>query len=453
VSDSRNAPWSSESEQSVLGALLLDNGAIDRIAELKAEAFFDGANRRIFVAILSLLNTGKPADVITVFERLQATGELADAGGLPYLNALAQSVPSAANIVRYAGLVMERAKARALMAAGASAVEAAADQATPIDERIERVSAELMRLLEQGAQRSATPLAELLVRHTEIIEARANDRIRVTPTGLIDLDNMLNGGIRPGNLVILGARPSMGKTALALTMAMHMAGGAGVGFLSMEMSEEELGDRGVALLGHLDLSDVQRPPQGGEFWERLVEATEMAAGKKLYVDDQGGLTLAQVRAKARAMKRKHNIGVLMVDYLQLMSGTDPKLNRTYQLEEITRGLKTLGKELDIVVVALAQVKRTVDGMPGLADLKDSGAIEQDADVVAFIHRPIQTKPDLGPDFENYAQMFVAKNRQGRTGLLDLAYVGRETRFSSWSGPAPTATPNTMTKRKALAEAF
>jgi len=143
----------------------------------------------------------------------------------------------------------------------------------------------------------------------------------------------------------------------------------------------------------------------------------------------------------------------MVDYLQLMSGTDPKLNRTYQLEEITRGLKTLGKELDIVVVALAQVKRTVDGMPGLADLKDSGAIEQDADVVAFIHRPIQTKPDLGPDFENYAQMFVAKNRQGRTGLLDLAYVGRETRFSSWSGPAPTATPNTMTKRKALAEAF
>ena len=439
MSESR-IPWSREAEQSVLGGLMIDNAAIDLIPELAPSDFFDGAHRRIFGALQGLLRGGTPADVVTVFERIQASGEDDDAGGLSYLNALSQCVPSASNIQRYAAIVMDRAKARALLAAGSDAMAAAQDHSAPVDERIERVASGLMKLLEQTARDDVTPLGELLVRHTELIEARAAGQIRVVPTGLVDLDDLLGGGPRPGNLVILGGRPSMGKTAAALTIAMHMAGSLGVGFLSMEMSKEELGDRSTALLGRIDLADVQRPPKSGPaadmFWGKLVDAAELAASKKLYVDDQGALTLAQVRAKARAMKRKFGIGVLVIDYLQLMTGTDPKAMRTYQLEDITRGLKALAKELGIVVLVLAQVKRTVDGMPGLSDLKDSGAIEQDADVVVFIHRPIVNKPDLPDEFRHYAQAFLAKNRQGPTGLINLAYVGKETRFGAWSGPPP-----------------
>lgn len=433
-------PWSREAEQSVLGALMMDNGAIDRIPDLRAEQFFDGGHRIIFKVISGLLAANKPVDAITVFERVQASGELDAVGGLPYLNALSQAVPGTGNIERYAAIVADRSKSRALLAAGSEAMAAAQDHETPVDERIERVASGLMRLLEETDDEDATPLAEMLVRHTERIEERDSGSVRVTPTGLIDVDELLGGGGRPGNLIILAGRPGMGKTALALTIAMHMAGIDGVGFLSMEMSKEELSDRGVAMLGRIDLADVQRPPKGAagdQFWSKLVEATEAAAGKRLFVDDRGGLTLAMVRAKARKLRRKHKIGVLVIDYLQLMSGTDPKAMRTYQLEEITRGLKALAKELGILVIALAQVKRTVDGLPGLSDLKDSGAIEQDADIVGFIHRPIAADPELPEDeWGLYAQLFIAKNRQGRQGIVSLAYVGRETRFGSWSGPTP-----------------
>lgn len=448
------SPWSREAEQSVLGALMLDNAAIDRVPDLRADHFFDSGHRIVFGAISGLLAANKPVDVITVFERAQATGELEAVGGLPYLNALCQGVPGAGNIERYAAIVIDRSKARALLAAGSEAMEAAQDHSTPVDERIERVASGLTKLLEQTSRDDVTSLSELMIRHTQLLEDRDAGKILVIPTGLADLDDLLSGGFERGDLVILGARPGMGKTALALTVAMHVAGSDGVGVLSMEMSKPQLGDRAIALLGRIDLSDVKRPPKGAaaeQFWGRVVEATELAASKKLYVDDQPALTLAQLRSKARSLKRKHNIAVLVVDYLQLMSGTDPKAMRTYQLEEITRGLKALAKELDIAVIALAQVKRTVDGMPSMSDLKDSGAIEQDADVIGFIHRPIAADPELPEDqWGLYAQLFLAKNRQGPQGLVSLSYIGRETRFSGWHGPAPqkkTSRGNSYSKAK------
>ncbi len=427
---------SNEAEQSVLGGLLLDNGAFDRVGDtLRPEHFFVEQHRRIWTAIARQIAANRPADVLTVYEELRANG---DADCLAYINSLAGSVMSSSNIHRYAAIVVDRFKARELMAVGARAVEIAQDASTPIDVRIDQMQAEIGKLSEQVSLRDAASLDEVMVRGIDRLQSRAEGNIRVFPTGIADLDSMLGGGIRPGNVAVIAARPSMGKTALALTIALSMAKDFGVGFLSMEMSEEELGDRVFSGLGHVDLGDVQRPDKAGDvFWERVSEAAEAAARRNLLIDDQGALTLYQVCAKARRMKRRRGMDVLVVDYLQLMSGTDPKASRTYQLEEIMRGLKSLAKSMGIGVLALAQVNRKVEGgMPGLADLKDSGSIEQDADIVTFIHRPIQADPTLGVEWKNFATLRTAKNRQGRTGDINLSYVGNETRFAGWFGEVP-----------------
>ncbi len=427
-----------EAEQSVLGGLLLHNAALDRISSLRPDHFSRQEHRAIFGELQAQISAGRTADVITIFERLQAAGLDDKVGGLMYLNSLVQSVPGASNIGRYAAIVIERSKARALRDVGARAVGIAQDASTPVDQRIERMAAELATLMQATASREPVALAHALAGHMGVLEARYEGRVRVIPTGLAAVDGLFGGGLRPGNLVIFGARPSMGKTAMGLTIALHMAKTTPIGFLSMEMSAEELNDRTLACLGRVDLADVQRPAEAkGDFWDRVTEAAQSASDLSLFVDDQGGLNLAQVRMKVRSLKRQHGVGVVVVDYLQLMQSRDDTQHRAYALEEICRGLKALAKELDIVVIALAQVNRRVgDGLPGLSDLKDSGAIEQDADAVMFIHRPIQLNPTLGKEFAPYARMFVAKNRQGRTGVIPLSYAGAQTRFFDWSGPEP-----------------
>jgi replicative DNA helicase len=234
----------------------------------------------------------------------------------------------------------------------------------------------------------------------------------------------------------------MGKTALAMTIGLNMAADYSVAMLSMEMPHVELNDRMTAMLGRVSLSSVKRPNRGdGLDWGRVVDGMEKAKRLNFYASDQGGLNINQVRSKARNIKRLHGLNVLVVDYIGLMSGTDARQPRAYQLEEISRGLKTLAKELEIAVICLAQVNRKVeeraDSTPSLSDLRDSGAIEQDADVVLFVHRPIQARPDCGSEFLNYAKLSVSKNRNGRCGVLSLFYQGNQTRFDSWSGPAPS----------------
>ena len=431
------ALFSNEAEQSVLGGLLLSNDAFDRVGDtLLGEHFFDEQHRRIYTSIARMLMACKPVDVITVFEDLRAHGH---DDSLAYINALAASVPSAANIRRYATIVVERWKARQLMAVGSRTVEIAQDGSIDIHARVEQVQSEVAKLAEQGAQREAATLDEAMVRAVDRLGERAEGNVNAFSTGMDDLDDMLNGGVRPGNVVVIAARPSMGKTALAMTVALNMSRDRGIGFLSMEMPEEELTDRVFASLGRINLSLVQRPANAPEgFWEKVTEAMELAAMRRLYIDDQGGLNLHQASAKIRNMVRKHKVQVVIVDYLQLMSGTDAKSNRTYQLEEIMRGFKALAKSLGIVIIVLAQVNRKVEnGMPGLSDLKDSGAIEQDADVVMFIHRQIQVEPELGPEWSTFAQLRFAKNRQGRTGDTLMSYLGEQTRFAGWSGQIPT----------------
>jgi replicative DNA helicase len=426
-----------EAERAIIGGLLLNNRLFDLVGDsLRPEHFQLDSHRAIFAELASQLAAGKGCDPITV-----ATA-MGDRVTLAELAELAQYVPSSSNVRRHAELLIERAKSRALHEASSQVAELAADHAQSIDTRVEQAQALLAGLLTDAPRDDWIGAYEGMLEHTELLERRQRGEITAWPTGLESLDDVLEGGLRPGELVIVGARPSMGKTALGLTIAVHMAGIRPVAVLSMEMSHAEVRDRLTAMLGQVTMSAVKRPANGnGLAWDRVVEGVERAKLLQLRISDQGGLNINQVRSKARNAKRMGGLEVLVVDYIGLMAGLDPKANRNAQLGEISRGLKTLAKELQICVLCLAQLNRKAeeraDAMPQMSDLRDSGEIEQDADVILFIKRPIMANPELGPEWQHYARLAVAKNRQGRTGVyLDLTYVGEQTRFTAWSGPAP-----------------
>jgi replicative DNA helicase len=422
-----------EAENSLIGALLLDNGAYDRIGELKAEYFFSEFNRTIFLEIERQISKKQKFDVITIFESLQGEISLQD------LHAIAVYVPSSANIRRYADIVKERYKSRLLMAVSDEINTLALDHTQSINDRIDTAQSQLAKLTEDAPKDEWISAYAGMLEHTLLLEARSEGTITTMPTGLTDLDEYLEGGLSAGELVIVGARPSMGKTALAMTIGLNMATNYSVAMLSMEMSHSEVRDRQTAMLSHVSMSHVKRPHKGLQF-DRVLEGVEKAKALNFYVSDQGGLNINQVRAKARNAKRLHGLDVLIVDYIGLMAGLDPRANRNTQIEEISRGLKTLAKELSMAVICLAQLNRKSeerpDQMPQLSDLRDSGAIEQDADVIVFIKRPIMANPEIGDNFKYYAKASVAKNRQGRCGFLDLSYIGENTRFANWSGAAP-----------------
>ena len=436
MTDTIKKTHSQEAEQSVIGALLLDDRSFDLVSEkLKPEHFFNHDHKLIYTEISRQLLAGKRVDMITIYDGLKGEVDLVT------LNQLAQYVPSAANIKRYAQIVIDRSKSRDLLNVSATITELATEHQTPINDRIEQAQAQLSKLVDETPRDEWVGAYEGMVAHTQTIEDRANGLVKAMSTGLNDIDDFLDGGLRGGGLYILAARPSMGKTAMAMTMGLNMARDYSVGFLSMEMPHTELRDRQTAMLGRVGLSYVARPTRGaGLPWDRVIEGVEKARQLNFYASDQSGLNINQVRSKARNLKRIHGLNVLIVDYLGLMSGLDAKQQRAYQLEEITRGLKTLAKELDIAVICLAQVNRKVeervDQDPHLSDLRDSGAIEQDADVVMFISRPIQAKQSLGAEWNNYARMSIAKNRQGRCGTVNLWYEGEQVRFDEWQGEAP-----------------
>lgn len=425
-----------ESEQAILGGLLTRPGLWDVVVDMLAAGdFYSEQNGRIFAAASSLILSAKDCDAITVFDAMNREVDLV------YLTKLTGYTPSPANMRKHAEIVRERGLSRKLMAAGSSIVDLAQDHSQPIGDRVDQATAELAKLLPDAPRDDWVSAADGMVLHMDVLQDRADGKQAAMPTGLADLDEYLEGGLRPGELVIVGARPSMGKTALGLTIAAAMAEQYTVGLLSMEMSHAEVNDRLTAMLGTVSLSAVKRPRrEGDEFWNRVVDGVERARTLRLHTSDAGGLNINQVRSKARNLKRVHGLNVLVVDYIGLMSGLDGKANRNTQLEEISRGLKTLAKELQICVLCLAQLNRKSeerpDQMPMMSDLRDSGAIEQDADVIVFIKRPIMANPDLGLEWQNYAKLSIAKNRQGRCGYLHLTYTGEQTKFSAWHGQPP-----------------
>lgn len=429
-------PHSTEAEQSVLGGLLIDNNAIDRLGELEESAFFSVAHRLIYRAIRKQSATGKQWDVITVAEMLDAAKKLDEVGGLPYIGSLAANVPSSANIARYADIVREHAMRREIMAAAAELTQLAASKSGDIAVAMDTAQARLLAITEGVKTDEPRSIAAIVGDHLNTIEHRLEGGRKGIPTGLAALDGILNGGWHRGQVVVLAARPSMGKTAKSLHNAICAAqAGYGVLYLSMEMRDAELADRAIAALGRVHLGSVLTGKMKSAEWDGVSAAMGIVQDLPLYILDRSGLTFFQVATFARRHKRKHGLDLLVVDYLQLMAGADGE-KRHAQIEEITRNLKSLAKELDIAVLLLSQLSRKTEESrrPKLSHLRDSGSIEQDADVVLFIHREEVDNPDT--EWKNYADIHVAKNRQGALGRVGATYIGHQVRFENFDGVPP-----------------
>jgi replicative DNA helicase len=442
VAQLRIPPHSIESESSVLGGLLLDNAAWDRVSDLLQENdFYRFEHRMVFAAIGALINLSRPADVITVFEQLSGQGRAEEIGGLAYLNALAQYVPSAGNIRRYAEIVRERAILRKLVSASDEiSTNAFNPKGRPVASILDEAEQKIFNIGEEGArtkqgfQAMDTLVVALLDRVTEMAD-NPND-VTGVPTGFYDLDR-LTAGFQAGDLIVLAARPSMGKTALAINIAEHVALNEGlpVAVFSMEMGAAQLAVRIVGSIGRIDQSHLRTGKLTDEEWPRLTEAIEKLRTISLHIDETAGLTSSELRANARRLSRKcGKLGLIVVDYLQLMSGSSSDgENRATELGEISRGLKMLAKELQCPVMALSQLNRSVetrpDKRPMMSDLRESGAIEQDADIIMFIYRDEYYTKDACKE-PGVAEVIIAKQRNGPTGMVKLAFLKPITKFES-----------------------
>jgi replicative DNA helicase len=442
VAQLRVPPHSIEAESSVLGGLLLDNGAWDRIADLLTERdFYRFEHRMVFGAIGALINGSKPADVITVFEQLQSQSKAEGIGGLSYLNSLAQYVPSAGNIRRYAEIVRERAILRKLVSASDEiATNAFNPNGRPVASILDEAEQKIFNIGEEGARskQGFQAMNSLVVALLDRVQEMADNPNDVTgvPTGFYDLDR-LTAGFQAGDLIVLAARPSMGKTALAINIAEHVALNEGlpVAVFSMEMGAAQLAVRIVGSIGRIDQSHLRTGKLTDEEWPRLTEAIERLRSISLHIDETAGLTSSELRANARRLARQcGKLGLIVVDYLQLMSGSSSDgENRATELGEISRGLKMLAKELQCPVMALSQLNRSVetrtDKRPMMSDLRESGAIEQDADIIMFIYRDDYYTKDACKE-PGVAEIIIAKQRNGPTGMVKLAFLKPITKFES-----------------------
>ena len=441
VAQLRIPPHSIEAESSVLGGLLLDNTAWDRMGDaVGATDFYRYEHRLVFEVIHKLINETKPADVITVHEELQRQGKADEVGGLTYLNALAQYVPSAANIRRYAELVRERSILRKLVSASDEiATSAFNPQGKPVAKILDEAEGKIFKIGEEGSRmkQGFQAMDSLVVQLLDRVQEMADNPNDVTgvPTGFIDLDRM-TAGLQAGDLVVLAARPSMGKTAFAINIAEHVALNEGlpVAVFSMEMGAAQLAVRIVGSIGRIDQGHLRTGKLTDEEWPRLTEAIERLRNVSLHIDETPGLTPSELRANARRLARQcGKLGLIVVDYLQLMSGSSSDgENRATELGEISRGLKALAKELQCPVIALSQLNRSVeqrtDKRPMMSDLRESGAIEQDADIIMFIYRDDYYNKDSREP--GVAEIIIGKQRNGPTGTVKLTFLKPLTRFEN-----------------------
>ncbi|MDP1901213.1 MAG: replicative DNA helicase [Rubrivivax sp.] len=442
VSRLRVPPHSVEAEQSVLGGLLLDNLAWDRAGDLLTDSdFYRYEHRLIYAAIGALVAGNKPADVITVFEQLQGLGKAQDCGGLAYLNALAQSVPSAANMRRYAEIVRERSILRKLIAASDDiATSAFNPHGRAVSTVLDEAESKIFQIGEEGSRQKQgfqgiDKLVVSLIDRVQELHDNGAEEVTGVRTGFYDLDRM-TAGLQKGDLIVLAARPSMGKTAFALNIAEHVAVQEGLPVLvfSMEMGASQLALRLVGSLGRIDQQRLRTGRLDSGEWERLTDAVERLGQVQLYIDETAALTSSELRARARRMARQFGtLGLIVIDYLQLMSGSSGSdENRATELGEISRGLKALAKELQCPVIALSQLNRSVesrnDKRPMMSDLRESGAIEQDADIIMFIYRDDYYNKDSKEP--GVSEIVIGKQRNGPVGTVKLTFLKPLTRFDN-----------------------
>jgi len=434
-------PQSIQAEQSVLGGLMLDNETWDQVADQVSEVDFYRKEHRLIYRIIQELSAKQvPFDVITLSEALEKKGELDDAGGLAYLGTLAKDTPSAANVKTYASIVRDRSVLRQLIHVGTEITDSAFN--TEGRETIDLLGNAERRVFEIAEQRQRgesgfSSIKSLLAQAVDKIETLFEQEGSITgaSTGFTDFDEMTSG-LQPADLIIVAGRPSMGKTAIAMNMAENVAikGDKPVAIFSMEMPGDSLAMRMMSSLGRIDQHKVRTGKLGDDEWPRLTSAINILAEAKLFIDDTPALTPSEVRSRARRLAREHGqLGLIVLDYIQLMQSPGSGENRVQEISDISRSLKALAKELNVPVVALSQLNRNLEQRPNkrpvMSDLRESGSIEQDADVIVFIYRDEVYNED-SPD-KGVAEIIISKQRNGPIGTLRLTFLGQYTRFENF----------------------
>jgi len=430
-------PHSLEAEESVLGGILIDNNALDRAVEfIVADDFYREAHRKIFRAMQELNQRGEPVDLVTLTDALRARGELQDIGGAAYLGELVEKVPTAAHVAFYARIVRHKAVVRSLIQATTEIAALGFESSADVDQLLDDAEHKIFEISERKVRPSFFRIRDIMVDSMKAIEQLYERKELVTgvPTGFVDLDRM-TAGLQPADLIVIAGRPSMGKTAFALNIAQYTALTAkvGVAVFSLEMAKEQLVLRLLCSEARVDQSKVRAGFAAERDFPKLAMAASRLAEAPIYIDDTPALSVLELRAKARRLKREREskLGLIVVDYLQLMRGHDGVDSREQEISGISRSLKALAKELSVPVIALSQLNRQVENRaekrPIMADLRESGAIEQDADVIAFLYRPIVYDKNAE---ERAAEVIIAKQRNGPIGTVPLTFMSEYTRFEN-----------------------
>lgn len=437
--DPKIPPHNIEAEASLLGAILIDSDAIVKIADqINATDFYDQKHQRIYQAMVSLYEKHSPVDVLTLADQLKNSGFLDMVGGGAYLSELTNFVPTAAHVEQYAEIVKQKAVRRRLINASQAIVGLGYDEAKNLNQLIEEAEAELFDVSQKHIKQDVTSLETVLSESFDRLDELHKDKtkIRGVATGYKDLDGIL-AGLQRSDLIILAARPSMGKTALALNIAHNVAiqSAQPVLIFSLEMSKEQLVDRMLAMESGVDAWALRTGNLNDQDFEKIGQAMGTLSEAQIYIDDSPGITVSDLRTKARREAHQRELGLLIVDYLQLMSGANrfgSETNRIQEISEISRGLKSIARELKVPVLALSQLNRSVESrnpqIPQLADLRESGSIEQDADVVAFIYREDYYNPES--DRKNLTDIIIKKHRNGPIGGIELYFDRDKQRFTS-----------------------
>ena len=436
----RMPPASIEAEQAVLGAMLLKPDAVTTAAEeLSADDFYRETHRLIFEAMMELKERTEPVDLVTLTEQLKKADKLAKIGGIPALSLIANSVPTAANVHYHARIVHEKAQLRSLINAATEIASAAYESADEVEDIMDSAEKRILQVASGKRSKDFVPLQDILLDTLEQIDLRYNNKGSITglPTGFTELDH-LTAGLQKSDLILVAARPSMGKTAFTLNIAAHVVLRAKepVAFFSLEMSKEQLVQRLLCSEGRIDSQRLRVGELEEKEWGDLIDTANRLSAAPLYIDDTTGITVMELRSKARRLKAEHGLSLIVIDYLQLMQGRASKSgdNRQQEISEISRSLKALARELNVPVIALSQLSRSVESRqikrPMLSDLRESGSLEQDADIVMFLYREDYYDPET--ENKNITEVIIAKHRNGPVDTVDLTFLKQFTKFGNLS---------------------
>ena len=431
----RIPPHSVESEQSILGSIILDKEAIITVAEtIQPMDFYKEAHKIIYESMLKLNSNNEPIDLITLIEELRKEGHLDSIGGISYLTSLSTIVPTTSNVKYYANIVKEKSVMRQLIKASNEIINLGYDASTDVQEILDKAEKNIFDISQEKSGDDIQPINVVLQDTFEMIEKLCTDKSEVTgiTTGFADLNKKING-LQRTDLILLAARPAMGKTAFSLNLVQNAAlkGDASVAVFSLEMSKEQLVQRMLSAQSNVELSKIKTGNLGESDWPRIIDGMAVLSEANIFIDDTPGIKISEIRSKCRRLKIEKGLDLILIDYLQLMEGEGKNENRQQEIAKISRSLKILAKELDCPVVALSQLSRSPelrkDHRPILSDLRESGSIEQDADIVMFLYRDEHYHDDS--EKKNIGEVIIAKNRHGETGNVELVWFGQVQKFA------------------------